>query len=173
MAAVWMAGLSGGLWAEDNSKIYAGKMHIPLDLHTPDGVLLEKGIFQVEVRIEKEHHLLVFLRDGQMVAAVNGRSRPGPLEATIPILGTTFLHDTAIPIGTEAERHFSKTGRAQYEEETRDWKAHLRTYRSLEAGGKEIELVFQERQSSYEEWSRVVFSLVLKGEAAELASLLP
>jgi hypothetical protein len=71
------------------------------------------------------------------------------------VVGTHYLRPSTDPIPTGEERRFSKTGKAQYEEETRDWKATLRVYKNA---ANAIFFVFQRRESSHH-WSHVVFKL--------------
>ncbi len=59
-------------------------------------------------------------------------------------MGTIFLRSTAQPIGTDEERHYSKTGQAQYEYEPRDWNATMRVYRSVDSEKKRVRFIFRE-----------------------------
>ncbi len=135
---------------------YVSQLHLPMDLYTGEGILLEKGSYDLELRFEKEHHSLAFLREEKIIAVVNGR--PHREEAaqkwTIPVVGTLFLRSTAQPIGTDEERHYSKTGQAQYEYEPRDWKTTMRVYKSADSGNKEIRFAFLQNGKKGEQTRR-------------------
>ena len=165
--------LSGLLLAQMATS-YQGKIELPVDLYSGDGILLEKGKFDVEVRSEKGHYFLVFFRSGKILALVNGRSPAREAKespATIPVVGTVFLRSTAEPIRTEEERHYVKTGRPQYAEETRDWKATLRVYRATKPTSKDVYFIFEER-ADHGEWTRTEFTLFFK-DASETARKSP
>ena len=68
---------------------------------------------------------------------------------------------SADPVGTEAERHFSKSGLPRYQEERRDWKATLRAYSTDDQ--KESLWLFEERQPGGK-WSHIQFILYLNPE---------
>jgi hypothetical protein len=128
---------------------------------TREGKRLEKGAYDVEVKVGDGRYDLVFFQGEHPVATVQGKvlqDAASDPSATVPLIGTQYLRSSADPVGTEAERHFSKTGLAQYEEEKRDWKAALRLYKSSD--GKQAVFIFSERQAG-EHWNRVVFSLGL------------
>jgi hypothetical protein len=149
-----------GLILAQTGVSYEGKIELPVDLHSGDGLLLEKGKFDLEVRFEKGHYSLAFLRNGKIVVLVNGRSLTNEDKEsppTIPVVGTVFLRSTAEPIGTEEERHYVKTGRPQYAEQTRDWKATLRVYKATNPSSK-VHFIFQER-AERGEWTRTEFIL--------------
>ncbi|MBM3774608.1 MAG: hypothetical protein FJW37_05530 [Acidobacteria bacterium] len=96
---------------------------------------------------EAEGRRLVFTREGKPVATVKGTVHQGDafdLPATIPLVGTHFLRSSADPLATGQERQFSKTGLPQYMEETRQWRASLRVYRS--ADSREAWFLFYEVQ---------------------------
>ena len=125
---------------------YVSQLRLPVDLHTGEGVLLEQGSYDLELRFEKGHHSLAFLRDEQIIAVVNGgpHREEASRSGVLPLVGTLFLRPVAVPIGTDEERHYSKTGQAQYEYEKRDWKATMRVYKSVSPGDKEIRFVLYE-----------------------------
>ena len=138
---------------------YKGLMRLPIDLYTADGIRLEKGRYELEVRRDRGHPELVFLVNGKVNAIANGRvpqGDPFQLPATRPLVGTHYLRSSAEPVRTAQERQYSKTGRAQYEEESRDWKASLRVYRAPDSS--DVFFVFWERQRSGR-WTRVDFGL--------------
>ncbi|MDE2926873.1 MAG: hypothetical protein OXT71_10795 [Acidobacteriota bacterium] len=125
---------------------YVTQLHLPGNLYTAKGTVLEMGNYDLQLRLENGKSSLVFLKTEQPVAVVSGR--PYDEETTgnwvVPVLGTLFLRSTADPIGTDEERHYSETGQAQYEYEKRNWRATLRAYRSVRPGEKEVRFVFQQ-----------------------------
>lgn len=141
---------------------YVTQLHLPGDLHTGKGTVLEKGNYDLRLRLENGQSSLAFLKEGQPVAVVSGR--PYDEEATddwvVPVLGTLFLRSTADPIGTDEERHYSDTGQAQYEYEKRNWRATLRAYRSVRPGDNGVRFIFQNIGDDSEQ-TRNVFVLFL------------
>jgi hypothetical protein len=136
---------------------YKGLMRIPIDLMTADGVRLEKGPYELEIRSETTGYLLSFSSGGHVKAVV----KPAPSSDTIlstassPVVGTHYLRPSTEPLLTGEERRFSKTGRTQYEEETREWRATLRVYK---APPDSVFFVFQSK-GSHRRWERVTFKL--------------
>ena len=108
--------------------------------------MLQKGNYDLQLRIENGLYSLAFLQLDRQVAAVTGHphEKEGAENWFVPVLGTLFLRSTADPIGTDEERHYSETGQAQYEYEKRNWKATLRAYRSVRPDDKGLRFVFQE-----------------------------
>jgi hypothetical protein len=144
---------------------YKGGIRLPMALATTDGVRLAKGQYDVEVKVEHGGYNLVFLQNEHALATVKGEALKDDASdppVTMPLIGTQYLRSSADPVGTEAERHSSKTGLAQYEEENRDWKAAIRVYKSPD--DKRAVFLFNERRAG-EQWNRVVFKLLL--EASE------
>ena len=138
---------------------YKGPITLPFDLYAPGGTRLEKGEYQIEVKLGKEGGSLTFLADHKARTVVNGqtpRGDPAVMPATNPVMGALYLRSSADPVLTGQERQFSKTGRAQYEEETRDWKAVMRSYRGTD--GPDVYFIFQVRQARGQ-WKRVDFKL--------------
>ncbi len=122
------------VWAEDSRPKsvppFTGKVHLPLSVETPDGSRLEKGPFDLEVRAESGNYSLHFV-SAEGETATPGQTEQGPQEGPnlgYPLVGTIHLRSTSDPVGTDAERHRSKTGLPQYQEETRRWDATLRMY---------------------------------------------
>ncbi len=129
---------------------FAGKVRLPVSLRTAEGTLLEKGPFDLEVRSEDGAIRLHFLSSSGGPVALRGV----PVDATDwttptgwPLVGTVHLHPTSIPIGTDAERHKSKTGMPQYLETPRFWNATLRLYRSEDPTGT-VSALFHENHPS-------------------------
>ena len=125
---------------------YVTQLHLPGDLYTAKGTVLEKGNYGLRLRLENGRSSLAFLKEERTVAVVSGnpRAMEDAENWVVPVLGTLFLRSTADPIGTDEERHYSETGRAQYEYEKRNWKATLRAYRSVRPSDKAVHFVFQE-----------------------------
>src|SRR5437867_3463794 len=88
--------------------------------------LPQRAVFSADLRIQKLGLLYVLFI----------------FPATFPLVGTHYLRSSAEPLQTAQERQFSKTGLPQYAEETRDWKAAIRIYKSLNGS---ILFVFQLR----------------------------
>ena len=125
---------------------YVTQLHLPADLYTAKGTVLEKGNYDLRLRLENGKSSLVFLKEERPVAVVSGRpyDEETAEDWIVPVLGTLFLRSTAVPIGTDEERHYSETGQAQYEYEKRNWRATLRAYRSVRPGEKGVRFVFRQ-----------------------------
>jgi len=145
---------------------YKGSMRVPIDLITSDGIKLPQGIYELEVKSEHKDHTLVFSQAGQTKAKVASipADDADATSAHLPLVGTHYLRSTADPLLTAQERQHSKTGRAQYEEEDRDWKAALRTYRSSDK--RAIFFIFQSRRKTGQ-WTRVNFKLCIPASHAD------
>ena len=116
-----------------SAESYKGPVTLPIDLYTAEGVRLEKGKYETEIKVHQDHFTLSFLSVGKTIAVIEGEEIQGDLfnlPATVPLVGTHYLRSSAEPVQTAQERQFSKTGLPQYAEETRDWKAALRVYKS-------------------------------------------
>ena len=124
---------------------YVTQIRLPGDLYTAKGIVLQKGNYDLQLRIENGLYSLAFLQEERPVAVVAGRPYDERTAENwvVPVLGTLFLRSTADPIGTDEERHYSETGQAQYEYEKRNWKATLRAYRSVRPGDEGVRFVFQ------------------------------
>jgi hypothetical protein len=139
---------------------YKCLMRTPADLVTAEGVRLEKGQYELEIKPEVAgSYLLSFSSDGHVKAVVKSvrRSDAALSSAVIPVTGTHYLRTSDEPLLTGEERRFSKTGRAQYEEESRDWKATLRVYK---APPDAVFFVLQVR-GIHRQWTHVGFQLIL------------
>jgi len=136
---------------------YKGVMRIPIDLMTADGVRLEKGPYELEVKLEAAGYLLSFSSGGHVKAVVRPASSSDTTlsSASSPVIGTHYLRPSTEPLLTGEERRFSKTGRTQYEEETREWRATLRVYK---APADTVFFVFQSK-GSHRQWNHVSFKL--------------
>ena len=148
-------------WGESTAEIvsYQGSMKLPFDLDTSDRTKLERGRYQLEVRLEEGLPLLVFISGGQTVALVRAQATEGDQEeTTVPVVGTIFMRLTNLPMPTDEDRHYSKTGRPQYEEERRDWKATMRVYAASRESGATVVFLFHLRGKNGE-WMRVSFKL--------------
>ena len=122
-------------------------IRLPQDLYTLDGQLLQQGSYRVRVQFDHGRPELVFESSNEGKTVIEGKRTDRIAEdaPAVPIAGTMFLRSTDDPVGTDAERHHSKTGHPQYQETERDWKATLRMYRHAEADKKEVLLLFQRR----------------------------
>ena len=140
-ASLFTSALSG-----QEAASYVTQLHLPGALYTANGTVLEKGNYDLRLRLENGQSSLAFLKEDQPVAVVSGRLYDEQTAANwvVPVLGTLYLRSTADPIGTDEERHYSETGQAQYEYEKRNWKATLRAYRSVRPGENEVRFVFQQ-----------------------------
>lgn len=157
LALLLISSLSG-----QEAASYVTRLHLPRDLYTANGVTLEKGNYDLQLRIEDGHCSLTFLNEERTVAVVAGspHEKGASEEWVVPVLGTLFLRSTSVPIGTDEERHYSETGQAQYEYEKRNWKTTLRVYRSVRSDEKEIRFVFRQIGDDGEQ-TRNVFVLFL------------
>ena len=129
---------------------FVGKVRLPVSLRTADGAVLEQGPYDLEVRSEDGAIWLRFLSpSGRPVPLRGVPVDPNDWTATAgwPLVGTVHLHPTSIPIGTDAERHKSKTGMPQYLETPRVWNATLRLYRSEDPAGA-VSVLFHENHPS-------------------------
>jgi hypothetical protein len=154
-----LAGLVAALLGAAAPPSYKGVLTIPVDLYSADGTQIPKGRYDVEIRSENAAYTLSFVQEGKRIALVKQRAAGSTSSASIPLIGTQFLRSSADPVQTAQERQFSKTGLPQYAEQTRDWKATLRSYRT--ADHSEAVFVLQERKSGGA-WGRVEFPLSLK-----------
>lgn len=146
---------------------FTGYIRLPVDLYSADGARLEKGPYVVQVQVANGGYSLVFLQDDQTRGTVKGKPVPpgGSDDAGYPLIGTQYLRSSEDPVGSEAERHFSKTGLPRYEEENRDWKAALRVYTSNDQ--KETLWLLEQRQPG-DKWSHVEFRLSFHPSAVTL-----
>ncbi len=140
------------VWAEDSEPKsvppFTGKLHLPLSLETSEGSRLQKGPFDLEVRAESGSYSLHFISAGGEKAVTVGQLEQGPqgeLDLGYPLVGTIHLRSSSDPVGTDSERHKSKTGLPQYQEEARRWDATLRLYRP-DGGDSVIWILFQQNQ---------------------------
>ena len=140
---------------------YKGLIRLPAELCTPDGRSVRNGEYEIEIKREKEHYILIFSQKDKIEASVIGervQAESIELGTAKPWLGTHFLRASTDPVGTEAERHYSKTGRTQYEEEKRTWKASMRTFTFPNDNG--VLFLFGEKGDKGQ-WNTVEFKLSL------------
>jgi len=135
-------------------------IRLPRDLYTRDGHSLRQGSYRLRVQFDGGRPELVFESSHEAKTVIEGKRTHGIQEDTpaIPIAGTMFLRSTGDPVGTDVERHHSKTGHPQYQETERDWKATLRMYRYADADKKDVLLLFQRRLSGVN-WESTEFWL--------------
>ena len=140
---------------------FNGFVRLPVDLYTAEGTHLEKGEYAVQVKLENGQYSLLFLQNDKTEGTIKGEPLKGEVTdepIAMPLIGTQFLRSSADPVGSEAERHFSKSGLPQYEEENRDWKATLRVYTTRDQKGS---LWFFEERQHGGTWSHIEFKLNL------------
>jgi hypothetical protein len=140
---------------------FSGLIRLPVDLYSVDGTRMEKGEYAVQVKQENGQYSLVFLQNDQTKGTIKGEAGKedgSDEQIAMPLIGTQFMRSSADPVGSEAERHFSKSGLPQYQEERRDWKATLRVYTTRDQ--KEALWFFEERQPEGK-WSHIQFKLYL------------
>lgn len=132
---------------ETGAPAFENVIRLPQDLYTQDGRLLDQGMYRVRAQFDGGRPTLVFESPDQAKTTIEGKPRERIQQGApnIPIAGTMFLRSTDNPVGTDAERHHSKTGHPQYQETERDWKAALRMYRHADAQKKDVLLLFQRR----------------------------
>ncbi|HEX2523984.1 MAG TPA: hypothetical protein VHP35_17875, partial [Terriglobia bacterium] len=58
--------------AAQTAGVYKGELQLPVDLYTSEGILLEKGTFEIEVRQEKGHYALVAIKKDKVLARLRG-----------------------------------------------------------------------------------------------------
>ncbi len=92
-------------------------IRLPQDLYTQDGQSLQQGSYRVRVQFDHGRPELVFESANEGETVIKGKQADRILEdaPSIPIAGTMFLRSTDDPVGTDAERHHSKTGHPQYQ----------------------------------------------------------
>ncbi len=139
---------------------FSGEIRLPVDLYTSDGARIESGQYIVQVKCENEQYSLVIIEDIHSKATIHGDVLPedGNNPSGFPLIGTQYLRSSNDPVGTEAERHFSKTGLPHYQEENRDWKATMRVYTTDDQ--KQALWLFEQRGPGGK-WSHVQFKLNL------------
>lgn len=146
---------------------YSGIMILPIDLFTEQGTKIEKGKYAVEISTTESRWTLSFLSESKSRVEVKGKTVTGDpfvLPATIPLLGTHYLHASSETLKTAQERQFSKTGLPQYAEQERNWRATIRVYRSsTESDG--VFFIFQVRDDPGH-MTRVDFKLRAEGTTA-------
>src|SRR6266404_1463547 len=155
--------LFAGLARGQMTTAYEGELDLPSTLYTGDGIELESGRFQIEIRVEKAHHFLVFMRDGEIVSLVNERKHDAGDEANkgpdVPMIGTVYLHPPAPPKVREREEKATVTFAEHLK--SRPWNAALRVHHLSGPQSNEVDFELDE-EIKPGEWSRADFSLVLK-----------
>ena len=132
---------------ETGAPAFENVIRLPQDLYTQDGRLLEQGMYLVRAQFDEERPILVFESSDLEKTTIEGKPRERIRQGApnVPIAGTMFLRSTDNPVGTDAQRHHSKTGHPQYQETERDWKAALRMYRHADTQKNDVLLLFQRR----------------------------
>ena len=153
-----------GASAQEAPPTYKGSLRLPLELQTPQGQRLAKGKVDLEVRLEQKAWLL-FSQGEQALARVEGKVLEGEtqdLPGAVPLVGTVFLQSSAVPLRSDFDRRYSKTGKPQYREESYDWRGTLRVHRSQSAQNREVYFIFHERGQD-EKHRRIQFTLFRGG----------
>ena len=146
---------------------YRARIKLPIDLYTVEGTQLQAGQFEIEVRAERDGATLLFSVNKQVRATIAGhpaREDAGESGAVVPVFGTLFLRSSGEPELTDEERHYSKSGRPQYADESRDWKACLRAFRSPNPNDRSVVFLFAER-ADRGLWTETEFRLSLQAPA--------
>ena len=159
---LWLLPL--GAAAQEAPPTYKGSLRLPLELQTGQGQRLAKGKVDLEVRLEQKAWLL-FSQGEQALARVEGKVLAGEaqdLPGAVPLLGTVFLQSSAVPLRSDFDRRYSKTGKPQYREENYDWRGTLRVHRPLNPQSREVYFIFHERGQD-ERHRRIRFTLLRTG----------
>jgi hypothetical protein len=144
-----------------------GELDLPTTVYTGDGITgdgiqLDRGKFEVEIRSEKEHKFLAFLRNGEIVSLVNGQGMNAEVKANrfpdLPLIGTVYLHPPK-PAQVQEKEEKSTVTFAEHLR-SRPWNAALRAYRHVDPQIREVDFVLEE-ESRPGEWSRTDFKLFL------------
>lgn len=153
-----------GAAAQEAPPTYKGSLRLPLELQTRQGQRLAKGKVDLEVRLEPKAWLL--LSQGERdLARVEGKALEGEaqdLPGAVPLVGTVFLQSSAVPLRSDFDRRYSKTGKPQYREESYDWRGTLRVHRPPSPQSQEVYFVFHERGQD-ETHRRIRFTLLRRG----------
>ncbi len=155
-----------GAAAQEATPTYKGSLRLPLELQTPQGQRLAMGKVDLEVRLEQRAWLLISQGE-QTRGRVEGKVLEGEtqdLPGAVPLVGTVFLQSSAVPIRSDFDRRYSKTGKPQYREESYDWRGTLRVHRPLNPRSREIYFIFHERVQN-ENHRRIRFTLLRRGDA--------
>ena len=150
--------------AQEAPPTYKGIVRLPLELQTEQGQRLQKGKVDLEVRLGQKAWLL-FSQGEQSLARVEGKVLEGEaqdLPGAVPLLGTVFLQSSAVPLRSDFDRRYSKTGKPQYREESYDWRGTLRVQRPLNPQSREVYFIFHERGQD-ETHRRIQFTLLRTG----------
>jgi hypothetical protein len=85
--------------AAQTAGVYKGELQLPVDLYTSEGILLEKGTFEIEVRQEKGHYALVAIKKDKVLARLRGEmvSEDESLQVSrgMPLTGTLRLEEAS------------------------------------------------------------------------------
>ena len=158
---LWSAlAISSALTAQEPPS-YLGVIKLPVELFKTDGGGLEPGQYNIEVKPVKGSYELLFSQKEQVKLSIEERPLEGDSSGPAldsPIVGTHYMRPSDEPIGTDAERQKSKTGLPPYQEESRNWKASIRVYRS--ADDKEAVFLFDEKLPRGQ-WKKIIFRLQL------------
>lgn len=145
------------------SVAYKSEIQLPVTLCTGDGIQLEKGRYEIEIRSEKALNILAFLRKGEVVSLVTGQAMGAQAKANKlpdqPMIGTTYLYAA----GNQQEAEKDEKSSVTFAEHlrSRPWRAALRVYSFSDPQNREVDFIFEEKTTSGD-WSRTDFKLFLK-----------
>src|ERR1039458_5504085 len=112
------------------SAAYKGAIDLPVTLYSGDGIQLEKGRYEIELRSEKGFNVLAFLRKGELVSLVNGQAIDAQVKANRlpdqPMIGTVYLYAGGASQEPEKDEKPSVTFAEHLR--SRPWRAALRVY---------------------------------------------
>jgi hypothetical protein len=145
------------------SVAYTGDVDLPVTLYTGDGIQLEKGRYEIEIRSEKGLNFLAFLRKGELVSLVNGQPIGAQVKANKlpdqPMVGTVYLYAPRAQQDAEKVEKPSVTFAEHLR--NRPWRAALRVYNYSDPQNLEVDFILEEKNASGE-WSRTDFKLFVK-----------
>jgi len=125
--------------------VLSGMLRLPVELYTTGGTPLDRGVYTLELRPSG----LVFMQGNDLKTTIT-RAQQNPVGSSDDVtlfLGTQYLGSSAEPVLTSEERRHSKTGKALYEEEARDWSATLRAYKIAAKGQVIFEVTSRKEKS--------------------------
>ena len=146
---------------------YTGQVNLPISVFTGDGVQLEKGRYELEVRTEKNRRFLAFVRDGEVLALANAQPGLADENPDVPLVGTIYLYPAK-----SADETSKKSGQASDKKEktdlmlaeyleSRPWIASMRVYECIDRAKVGVYFIFQEKAGAGQS-SSIVFELFRK-----------
>lgn len=84
--------------AAEKPDVYKGELQLPFDLYTSEGLQLEKGRWEIEVRQQNTRYEFIFNKKNKTVARVGGdtvaEEKLKQLSLGVPLTGTIRLEET-------------------------------------------------------------------------------